>query len=393
MPKPPGLISIPNKDGSPRLYWRAPKRARDLGYEPSHVRLHAESDEELKSLCARYQSEALDWLAQMEGAALYGDGVETLSDLFREYRLRPESPYNAVKYNSRRTYEKALAQIEAEHGEERLEDINLAVLKRWYSDALGANNHIRKAHGWITTLRRAVSFGVAIEITACERLDRVLSHSRFQSPGRRTVAITREQVEAVIASAKAHWRPSIALGTALQFECGLRQRDVIGEWAPIMPREAVGAYVMNGKQWKNGLTWTDIDDELILTKTTTKTGSVVSHDLKLCPLVMALLEGYPEERRVGPIIISETTGIPYAQDGYRRNWRIIADAAGIPRSVWNMDARSGAATEADESGVSVEDLRATLGHSNAKTTHRYMRGDGLEQSRRVAALRLKGRTG
>ena len=60
--------------------------------------------------------------------------------------------------------------------------------------------------------------------------------------------------------------------------------------------------------------------------------------------------------------------------------------AGIPRDVWNMDARAGAITEADDAGAELDEIRATAAHTQASTTVRYLRGS-MGKSRRVAGLR------
>jgi integrase len=128
-----------------------------------------------------------------------------------------------------------------------------------------------------------------------------------------------------------------------------------------------------------------------MTKKTTKTGSVVSFDLTLCPMAFELLRAVPGDKRFGPLIIDETAGRPYAEHAYHREWRKVANAAGLPRGVFNMDARAGGATEASEAGAALSDLRPTMGHADERTTARYVRGESLEQSRRVSTLRVAHR--
>ncbi|WP_052285825.1 hypothetical protein [Azorhizobium caulinodans] len=129
---------------------------------------------------------------------------------------------------------------------------------------------------------------------------------------------------------------------------------------------------------------------MTVVKETTKTGAVVAHDLTLCPLVMDVLAMIPAARRVGPIIIDETAGRPYAEHAYAREWRIIARAAGIPDKVWNMDARAGGISEADDAGVDLDAIRSAAGHSQASTTSRYVRGT-IGKSRMVAQARAAHR--
>jgi hypothetical protein len=53
-----------------------------------------------------------------------------------------------------------------------------------------------------------------------------------------------------------------------------------------------------------------------------------------------------------------------------------------------MDARAGTASEADEVGSTLDDVRSIIGHSASKTRLRYIWNNGLAQSRRAATARL-----
>ena len=104
----------------------------------------------------------------------------------------------------------------------------------------------------------------------------------------------------------------------------------------------------------------------------------------------AWLALYAPEERVGPMIVSETTGLPYRQGNFGVTWREIADAAGVPKDVWNMDSRSGGLTEADEAGADPHDIQRHATHSDPKTTGRYIRRN-LAANERVAELRVASR--
>lgn len=138
----------------------------------------------------------------------------------------------------------------------------------------------------------------------------------------------------------------------------------------------------------NGLTWSNLAADLVLRKATTKTGAFAAHDLKVSPLVMALLDQLPADRRVGPLIVDELSGRPYAESAYGRAWRVIVRAAGVSDHVWNMDAWSGAITEAEDAGAGLDHIRSTATHAQLSTTLRYSRG-AVGKSRRVASLRLR----
>ena len=171
----------------------------------------------------------------------------------------------------------------------------------------------------------------------------------------------------------------------------MRQKDVIGEWEPIPDGHDASGIVLGGRRWVNGLVWSDITPAMEIYKTTTKTGAMVAHDLASCPLVVQTLALIPAERRIGPAIIDEEHSRPYAEHAYAREWRIIARQAGIPNHIWNMDARAGGISEADEAGARIEDIQRQAGHSQVSTTQRYARAP-IGKSRRVAELRKAHRT-
>jgi hypothetical protein len=231
-----------------------------------------------------------------------------------------------------------------------------------------------------------LSYGAAAELAHCERLSNILARMRFKGPARRRIKLELHHVEAFIPKAVEMDRLSLALGTAIQFETMMRQKDVIGEWEPLGDTRPSLGIVLNGHRWVNGLTWADISSSMVISKDTTKTGATVVADLKLCPLVMQVLSLVPSERRVGPFIIDEMAGRPYAEDAYAREWRIIARAAGIPDHVKNMDARAGAISEADDALAPLDEIRSTAGHSQASTTGRYIRG-AVGKAKHVAELR------
>lgn len=234
--------------------------------------------------------------------------------------------------------------------------------------------------------RRLFVYGIAVEFPEHARLATILDASRFKQPGRHRVKLELAHVRAFVAEALKRNRVSLALGTALQFETTLRQRDVIGDWEPIAPGAERSGILLNGRRWVNGLTWSDISPELTFVKETTKTGAMVAHDFKLCPFVYSILSRVPAHQRIGPLIIDEKAGRPYAAHAYTREWCSIARAAGVPDHVWDMDARAGGISEGDEAGADLDMLRSAAGHTQASTTARYIRGT-MGKSRKVAELR------
>jgi hypothetical protein len=395
--KSPGHKLRRNRDGTLRHYWAARHDLVAAGYRPATVRLHydgatPEGRVLIDAACRRLQAEMLAWSASRGDGRRRFDG--TIAALVRAYQRDQASPYADLKWNTRRTYDQVLGVIEKAFGKRALAALTIGDFRRWYAEAKrpteGGVERVRKAHGIVAMLRRLFAYGVMAELPECGRLNAILAEARFKQPKRRRVRMELDQAEAIVKTALDVGRISLALGTALQFETAMRQRDVIGEWEPIAAGELATGIVLGGRRWVNGLLWSDISAELRLYKETTKTGAIVAHDLRMAPLVMSVLEYMPAERRIGPVIVDELAGRPYAEHAYAREWRTIATAAGVPRSVWNMDARAGAITEAEDAGADLDTIRGAVGHSQVATTARYSRG-AIGKSRAVARLRTAHR--
>jgi hypothetical protein len=70
----------------------------------------------------------------------------------------------------------------------------------------------------------------------------------------------------------------------------------------------------------------------------------------------------------GPIIINEITGAPWSAAEFRRKWRIVATAAGVPKEIRSMDSRAGGISEAFEAGVDRDQIRQSATHSDVSQT-------------------------
>lgn len=394
----PGHKTRPNKDGTIRHGWAARHDLVKLGYKPKWVRLHYDFNDPgerrlASAQCRKLQAEMLMWAAGTRPEQRTFDGL--VAGLVRSYQRDSASPYRNLKWNTQRTYDQVLNVIEKAFGKRSLSALRIDDFRRWYDEAAkpsvpGGPKRVRKAHGIISIFRRLFAYGIAAELPECARLAAILDASRFKQPGRRRVKLELGHVEAIVATALDAGRTSLALGTALQFETMLRQRDVIGEWQPILDGEAASGITIGRRRWTSGLTWSDISSDLMLSKETTKTGAVVVHDLKCCPIVLEVLHTIPIDRRLGPVIVDEQAGRPYAEHAYAREWRMVARQAGVPDHVWNMDARAGGISEADEAGADLDSIRSAAGHNQASTTARYVRGT-VGKSRKVAELRQADR--
>lgn len=386
----PGFSRKPRADGSTAFYWEASRASRQAaGYPVRTVRLDR-NEETAKAECRALTEELMVWIAEKrENALPTFDG--TIASLVHLYQKDPDSPYRSVRPNTRVTYDGDLKIIQRTVGACAIDDLTRKDFASWHRTfsapkAHGGPPRVRRGHGLMTMLRILVGFGVAMRLDGCREVRSVLEEMTFATPERRNQAITAAQAEAIIAKALELGRRSIALGQTLQFELALRQVDVIGRW---QKGEGGGGIAFHGRFWGGGLTWADLTSDR-LAKRTSKTGQEGEWTPQSYPLIVKAMGAFAEHERVGPAIIDEQTGRPYQDRRYGKVWRPIADAAGIPRDVWNMDSRAGAITEASEAGAQIEDMRQFATHANPDTTRRYIRRTGASTDR-VAELRLKHR--
>lgn len=394
----PGLKWRKRADGRRAPYWIARQELVRAGYTPKTVPLfYDETDPAYMQLiaarCRVLQAEMLQWGGENQ-AVMFGG---TLRDLIRIYQTEEMSPFHKKRPHTKRTYFHDMKVLELAHGDSYLERIGGRDLLRWYEDHRrpkidGGPERIRLAHGLMTMLRIIVGFGVVMEIPHCVRLRTILSEIEFSSPAPRKERLSSDHADAIRSKANELGLPSVALAQALQFELTLRQKDVIGEWVAL-DEPGLSGVVWNRQKWLSGIRWEEITDDLLLTHTSSKTAVETVFDLKSSPMVADELTRVPPEARNGPVIVSEATGMPYRARHFAAVWRRVADAAGVPKAVWNMDSRAGGvteATDADPSREALEAVRHMAGHRNISTTQRYSR-PSIAKSNKVAQLRVAHR--
>jgi hypothetical protein len=384
----PGLKARSRKSGPPAYYWVASAISRETeDYPLKTVRVHGNEDE-VAARCRVLTEELKEWLANRGRGERHFDG--TIKALIRVYQTTPESSYQTVKFNTRRMYDENLKILENSVGQMRLDELNGINFKRWFNNFKapakdGGPERPRRAYGAMQLLRIIVGFGVVTDTPHCARLSDILKHMEFSIPKPRTAAMTFQYAQEICSKAIEEGFPSIALAQALQFELTLRQIDVIGRWEPVGEDE--GGIVDRRQRWCDGLLWSHLDSKGILVKPTSKVDDVTAeHDTNAYPFLRKIIDMVPMSKRIGPMIVSEATGLPYRYRHFADTWRDIADKAGIPKGIWNRDSRAGGVTEGSDAGADLEHLRHHANHKNAQTTSRYNRKT-LEKTKVVADLR------
>lgn len=389
--KAPGLARRQRRDGTIACYWVAAKVSRNASdYHTKTVRLYGD-EETVEARCRALTDELNEWLTNGAATAPLFDG--TVHSLIDCYQRDEDSPYRQVRPNTQASYDYNLGILKAAYGERRIDALTRKDFTRWHRDLAAPVDEesaprVRRAHGAMTMARMLMGFGTSMRFEGCRDARDILDEMRFPTPKRREQRITFEQAAAVVNKAlEDRSARSIALGQALQFELGLRQIDVVGQWAPAVG--GTGGIVYRGRAWTGGITWNDLSAPR-LAKRTSKTGQEGVWNPADYPLLVKAMAAFEEDERVGPAIIDERTGQPYKPKEYGKRWRPVATAAGVPRNVWNMDSRAGALTEADEAGATPEDMRQFATHASFSTTQRYIRNTE-ESTARIAALRVAHR--
>src|SRR5690606_10413413 len=100
---------------------------------------------------------------------------------------------------------------------------------------------------------------------------------------------------------------------------------------------------------------------------------------------------WPAEKRQGPVIINEGTGMPYSSNYFGEFWRADRKAAGISDKVWARDLRASGISEARAGGVATDDAAKVAGHASTKTTAAVYDRATLEAAERFAEARVARR--
>lgn len=376
-------------------YWVAKQVVRDpKGFPERAVRLPADADEDtLAELCRDQTARLLAWIAAPAGerAVVYDGTIRSLSRLYQQHA---DSPFHDVKRNTRKTYSDSLKLIENTVGNRLVRAVTIIDVKRWFKlwrapKADGGDPRASRAHDAVSMLRTILRFGFALGYPDCAALVERLKMVRFENAGAREQEMTAVQAMAFIRAALSRGDArgrNMAIGVAAQFELALRQKDIIGEWGPARPNIA-GATYAGAEMWIGAFRWENIPGWRFRLKTS-KNRARAEFFLDDYPMLLPLLEAVPHAERNGAIVKGEY-GLPIRERSYRKWFREIARAAGIPDEVWSMDSRAGAATEADAAGADLKSISYLLTHAEPRTTLRYIRS--TKRVREVAKARARAR--
>jgi hypothetical protein len=403
-----GLTWKPRVRGRWECRWHAQKNIIEAGWEPKSIRLWAGTPEELSPAIAEYirerandyQGAMLNWhRGELPRVPTLPGTVKTWAQLCDAYEHDPDSNFKTLRYKTRTFYKVQMKKIVTEHGAELIEKTNARLFLRWHEAWLANKDgppKITAAASGITMCRILTNFGATIlENKDCKEAADTLSRMKFKSPKPRESFLVFDQVEAIREQAHKLGHPSVALAQAFQFECIFRQRDCLGEWIPIS-EPGVSDVHDGDMKWLRGIRWEEIDQNMILRHVTSKRQKLVTVPLSAATMVMDEMQkifGTTERAKLpasGPVIIDERFGVPWLEQRFRYAWRKCATAAGVPKSVKNMDSRAGAISEATDAGAPIEHVRHAAAHSQTQQTEKYSRNPEIKTAN-VLSIRNQGR--
>jgi hypothetical protein len=417
----PGLKIVRNEP-----YWLPPKGAAARGYLPRTVRLHYPAltfsliadaimivgppadFAALARHCGILQAEMLEWLVDPEGCEkpVY-DG--TLRSLINCYQTDKESPYHGLQENTRRCYDDWCTTLERAAGAKRLDRLTGRDLRKWFLEIMKPAEptgppRVRLARGCVRQMMPILlGYGAEIGLPGCLELAEVLNRMTLRVPADtrrewkasrpKKLAMTFDQAAAIVRAGIAKGtrkHRSVALGVAAQFEFTIRQIDAIGRWVRAERRAITPtSIVRHGKLWRPGLCYEHFASGT-LDLSASKNDKEAVFDVASYPLFVEALAAVPELERAGPVVVMDD-GLPMFRRYYIKLYQELAVAADVPTAVWNMWARHGGITEAQESGVDIVDASKHAQHSNIATTTRHYIVPSIETSRRVAGKRVAHR--
>lgn len=385
----PGLSWESRKVGSAAIWDARPDLIR-RGFEPARVVLWIGTDLTehgrtfIRSRCVALQADMDRWESARQFKPIPFDYM--LHSLIDNYLVDGISEHHKNRYPTRGTTANLCRRLLQDRGSTVIADIKFRTLREWHKE--WTESGIAMAHALMAQLGTLLVFGMTIlECDHCAKVAQIKRSMRFENVKPRKVWMTFEQIKSICEKAHELDLPSIALAQALAWASSMREKDCIGEYVPTS--EPGDGITFGNKKWLRGALYQEIDNAFIWHHIQSKRGHLIEAPLYEEPLLVDELNKrfpgcivragetiIPHRERLpatGPVIISEATGLPYTGAAFRRTWRRVADAAGIPGHVQFRDTRSSAITEATNAGVSLEIVAKAAGHSNTSQTAAYSR--------------------
>ncbi|MBR0777931.1 hypothetical protein JQ625_24125 [Bradyrhizobium diazoefficiens] len=280
----------------------------------------------------------------------------TFNGLISAYMDHERSPIHELKHSVRLNYERSFKRLRKDIGDEKVIDWNARTIQERYDEWAAHGDKIAMGHELVGKVRMLAGFGsTELNDDACIRLSTILGNMRFPvAKGDGAPRLTRDQARAIRIAAREQfgWN-SIAFAVALLFDVPkLRQLDVIGEWVPLSDRNQ-SDIVKGAEKWIRGLMWSDLDENFVLHRTlpTGKGGrneKRMEFRLSRSQMAMEEINRISPDKRKGPMIVCEFSGLPWSANEFRRKLKIVAERAGVSLRSQPDDSQGEAELEDEE---------------------------------------------
>jgi hypothetical protein len=339
-----------------RYFWRPTKAVKQLGFANAAL-----GSDPLKAV--REAQRLNDEVEKVRRGAddrpgpLHG----SIAHVIQIYRA--DDAFTNLKPRTRRAYDGILREIERVAGRIMVAAVTRKGLKATYKALKPRGLHIAAAHMriWSILIQAAIDEGLRkLE------LGNPAIRLRITTPPSRTQLPTFNEVMRFCEVAEQNGRRSLKIAALLAFDLNQRECDVIS-----LARSAYDGMRVRLRQEKTGTLVKVLTTQALRTEL----DAIAHHHTT--------------------IVISESTGLPYKEDSFRRQFRRIADLAGLDFQF--RDLRRGGLTETGDAGATLVQLHATSGHKSLQSSQPYLiptvgQADAAIRKRERARLRSNGET-
>lgn len=219
-----------------QIYWKAPKKYRDLGFEPASVRIGQESeDPETIAREARRLT-----IAMLDHFKAPDHPIGSWNRLIHRYETDEYSPFRKVKANTRISYQVQINKLKDGIGKLQIGQLSYEAISKMEVEMLKRDRSAGYVKRLMTMLRIIAGYGKALRNPDARDGADTLAEMTFAANPRRTSHPTREQIMAIIAEADARKLDAFAAGLLLQWTYMLWAVDVRGHWLPCNEKKRRG---------------------------------------------------------------------------------------------------------------------------------------------------------
>jgi hypothetical protein len=332
-----------------RYFWRPTKAVKQIGF--ANVPLGGDLVKAVQE--ARRLNDEVERVRRgADDRPVHG----SIAHVIKKYRA--DDAFTQLKPTTRKGYARILGEIERVAGGIMVAAVTRKGLKATYKALKPRGLHIAAAHMriWSILMRVALDEGLRKP-----ELGNPATKLRITMPPSRTRLPTFNEVIRFCEVAEQNGRRSLKIAALLAFELNQREGDVIS-----LSRSAYDGMRVTLRQQKTGTPVKMLATRLLRTE----------------------LDAIAHNRAT--IVISESTGLPYREDSFRRQFRRIANLAGLDFQF--RDLRRGGLTETGSAGATLVQLHATSGHKSLQSSQPYLIAT-TEQADEAIRKREQARSG